>query len=99
MAALKLFIYIVILLVIVALGMLFGFRNDTAVTVDLLFTDVSTMGIGVWILLSFVIGSLFGWLVSLPSTIGLKVSSKHHQRKIVRQRDELRRLKGEPSEG
>jgi len=99
MTTLKLIIYAVILLIVVVLGMTFGFRNDAAVTVDLLFTDVSTLGIGVWILLSFVVGSLFGWLVSLPGTIGLKVSSKQRQRKIDRQRDELSRLKGEPSEG
>lgn len=99
MTALKLICYLVLLIVIIVPAMMFCLRNDTVVTVDFLLTQISVFSVGVWILLSFVIGCVFGLLMTMPSTIRLKLSGKHRQKKIDHQRDELLRLKGEPAEG
>jgi len=99
MTVLKRFCYLILLIIIIIPGMMFCLRNDTTVTVDFLFAETSIFSVGVWILLSFIVGCIFGLLMTLPSTIGLRLSGRNRQKKLDHQQNELLRLKGEPAEG
>jgi len=88
-----------VVLVIVVFGLIFGFHNSEVITVDFLIFKFSSMGIGFWILVSFMLGAISGWLISLPKGLFLKVSNQRHQIKVKSQAAELSRLKGLPLKG
>ena len=94
MALLKFVLCIMVVIGVVALALMFGFRNKEAILVDFIFVQFSSMGSGFWILSSLISGILVGWLLSVPNSIFLKFSNKKIQRKVKNQSDELTRLKG-----
>jgi len=94
MALLKFVLYAVVVIGVVTLALMFGFRNKEAILVDFIFVQFSSMGSGFWILSSLISGILIGWLLSVPNAILLKFSNKKTQRKVQHLSDELTRLKG-----
>ena len=99
MKMLKFFVSAMVVLVIVVFGLIFGFHNNEAITVDFLVFKSSSMGIGFWMLLSLLLGAILGWLISLPKVIFLKISNQRQQLKVNNQEAELSRLKGLPLKG
>jgi len=99
MAFLKLVLSLLIVCVVVTVGLIFSFRNDAPVSIDFLLFQFSSMGLGFWVLLSFIVGIILGWLISLPKGLVLKFSNQHQQKKLDRQSHELSRLKGASVKG
>lgn len=96
---LKLIVYSVIVLLVIVMGLIFGFRNETEIAVDFIFAHSPAVSIGFWILLSFLLGSIVGWVIGFPGNLALKLANKNLNRKLKRQENELSRLKGETVKG
>lgn len=99
MAKLKLIFDLLLLILVFVVAVAFIYRNGETVTVDLLFTRISALHLGWWLLLSFALGGLLGLFARLPSTLGLKMRRRYDERKIQRQEEELNRLRREPAKG
>jgi uncharacterized integral membrane protein len=93
MAKLKLVLSCLLVVAIVAVGFIFFFRNDTPISVNFIVFSSSSLGVGFWILSSFVLGVLLGWLIGLPRELLLKATNKKNLRKLRNQETELSRLK------
>jgi uncharacterized integral membrane protein len=76
MATLKTLLWIGFILFIVAISILFSLQNSTPIAVDLLITPMPPLPVSLWILISFVLGALFGLLASALAL--LKVRSTNH---------------------
>jgi len=96
---LKFALYAVIVLVVALLGSIFASRNETEIALDLFLIQPISLGVGLWVLLSFSIGCFVAWLISWPSHVALKIKNKNQSRKLKNQQEELLRLKGEPAKG
>ena len=96
---LKFVLYAVIVLVVALLGFIFSSRNETEVALDLFLIQPISLGVGLWVLSSFIIGCVVAWLISWPSHVALKIKNKNQSRKLKNQQDEILRLKGEPAKG
>jgi len=94
MALLKFILYAVVIIGVITLALMFGFRNKEAVLVDFFFVQFTLMGSGFWVLVSLISGVLIGWLLSVPNSILLKLSNKKIKRQSKNQSEELTRLKG-----
>lgn len=95
MAAVRFIFYSFLFLVIVGSALLFIFRNADVVTVDFILFQSSSLSLGFWILVSFLIGSALGWIIALPGWFGLKVLSRRRSKQLQSKQEELLRLKGE----
>lgn len=95
MAAIRSFLYLIVILVIVAIALVFCFRNTSSVPVDFLLFQSASLSIGFWVLASFLVGSLLGWLMAVPGWFGLKIQSKRRGQQLQTKQKELVRLKGE----
>ena len=83
----KFWIYVVILVILGALGMIVGAANDAKVTFDFLIVSVEVSLAGV-----FVMGSIFGLLIGLYIAL---VCSLKYWRQAVHARGELKACKKE----
>ena len=93
MARLKQLLSLLFLVFAVLATLVFYFRNDAVVPVDLFLFEVSGLGVGFWILASFVIGALVGILVSWPVEWFWKISKKSKDKKLQEATTELARMK------
>jgi len=81
MAKLRLTLELIIALGVLLLAGVFASSNNTVLTVDLLIAmwEVSS---GVALLTLFVVGSLFGFLVRIPSSLASRARLKRAEHKI-----------------
>ncbi|MFT5717039.1 MAG: putative membrane protein [Oleiphilaceae bacterium] len=96
---LKFILYAVFILVIVIIGVMFSSRNETEIAIDLFFGKPVSLGAGLWVLLSFIIGCSVAWLISWPSYLTSKIINKKQRRKLKSQQEEILRLKGDSPKG
>lgn len=96
---LKFTLYAVFILLIVILGFIFSSRNETEVAIDLFFGQPISLGGGLWVLLSFIIGCMLAWLISWPSHVASKMINKKQARKLKSQQEEILQLKGDTAKG
>lgn len=75
-------VYLVILIAILALGMIFSFRNTAEVPLDLFFVQLPAASLSVWILASFAFGGLLGMLFTLGVALKLKTGNVLLTRKL-----------------
>ena len=99
MAKLKLLFELVLLLAVFLLALVFIYRNGETVTVDLLAFKVSSLHLGWWLILAFILGGLLGLFARLPALLGARLRHENQARKIKRQEEEIKRLRGEPAKG
>lgn len=95
MGAVKTFLYILFLLFIAVVALIFSFRNDSVVAIDLIFFQSSSLSIGFWIVASFIVGSALGWLMALPGWVSLKLSHSKRDRQLKSKEHEISKLKGD----
>ncbi len=99
MAKLKLLFDLLLLLLVFILAVAFIYRNGQSVSVDLLAFKVHSLHLGWWLILAFIVGGLFGLLARLPSSLGMRLRQQQQSRKLKKQEEELKRLRGEPAKG
>ncbi len=75
-------LYLVILLIVLALGMIFSFRNTAEVPLDLFFVQLPAASLSVWVLASFALGGLLGMLFTLGVALRLKTGNLLLARKL-----------------
>lgn len=95
MAAVRYILYLLFLLLVAVAALMFSFRNKDLVSIDFFFFQSGSMSLGFWVIASFLVGSLLGWLVMLPAWLELKVSNKQRSRQLKSKDNELLRLKGD----
>ncbi len=66
MAILKSIVYVLVALAFIIFGLIFSFRNQELISVDLLFFEMPLFSIGFWILGSLIAGVLLGLILALP---------------------------------
>ncbi|MDX1453672.1 MAG: LapA family protein [Oleiphilaceae bacterium] len=99
MAKLKLILEILIIIVVLLFAIIFIFRNATTVSVDLLALKIESLQLGWLLILAFIFGGLLGLFARMPSMIGMRMKTKHHERKLQKQEEELKQLRREPAKG
>lgn len=95
MAAVKYLLYLTLLIVFVAVVLIFCWRNEAAVSIDFVLFQGPSLGVGVWIVASFLFGSVLGWFAALPQWLGLKLVNKQRTKQLESKQKELVRLKGD----
>lgn len=80
-------------------SIIFVFRNDSLVAVDLLFVELSSLSLGFWLLSSLVLGLVLGLCLSLPANLFLRSTKKVSDKRLMTTQNELSRLKRSPSKG
>ncbi len=99
MARLKLIFDIIVVILFFLIGSAFAFRNDAIVGLDFYLYRIDSMHLGFLITLSFCLGGVLGLLVRVPGIVKLKLTQRHHERKLERQETEILRLRGETAKG
>lgn len=57
------------MLACIVTGLVFTFRNQELITVDLLFHQTASFSVGIWILAALIFGVVLGWVLSYPRKI------------------------------
>jgi uncharacterized membrane protein YciS (DUF1049 family) len=96
---LKFTLYAVFILVIAIIGFIFSSRNEAEIAIDFFLGQPISLGGGMWVLLSFIVGCVVAWLIILPSHVASKIMNKKQSRKLKSQQEEILRLKGESTKG
>lgn len=97
MAKLKLLLLVCLTLCVLLISLAFIMRNDGAIAVDFFFFQLDQISVGIWILLSFVLGGLLGIVVRLPGAIWSASRYKAQNQKLARQSKRLKQLEQEPA--
>lgn len=71
----------------------FSLNNQMAVSLNFLVFETQPHGVAVWIIMSFVIGALFGLLIALMATFRTSVSRRHLKKKLERTEQALEKSK------
>lgn len=69
MALLKTLLYVLVMLVFIVFGLVFSFRNNSDISVDLLFYQTTQFTVGFWLISSLLTGVLIGFLLFLPANL------------------------------
>lgn len=93
MARLKNLLSLLFIVVVILCALIFYFRNDTAVPVDLFIIELDGLGVGGWILASFIVGTTVGVLLSWPLEWFWKASRKSKDKSLQKANTELARIK------
>lgn len=96
---LKFILYAVFVFLIVIIAIIFSSRNETEVAVDLLLSQPISLGVGLWVLISFIAGSFVMWIITWPSHLASQIINKKQSRKLKAQQEEIVQLKGESAKG
>ena len=99
MAKLKFLFDLILVIFFLLIGLAFAFRNDAVVPLDFIVYRIDSMHLGFLVTLSFCLGGVLGLLVRLPGMFKMRLTQRHHQRKLERQENEILRLKGESVKG
>ncbi|GGC78841.1 LapA family protein [Marinobacter halophilus] len=95
MAGLQKILIIVLVLALILLALVFSLNNQMAVSLNFLLFETQPHGVAVWIIMSFVIGALFGVLIALLATFRTSVSRRHLKKKLERTEQALEKTKAQ----
>ncbi|KPQ28341.1 MAG: putative membrane protein [Marinobacter excellens HL-55] len=84
MAGLQKILITLLVLALILLALVFSLNNQMAVSLNFLVFETQPHGVAVWIIMSFVIGALFGLLIALMATFRTSVSRRHLKKKLER---------------
>lgn len=82
MAGLQKILIIILVLALILLALVFSLNNQMAVSLNFLLFETPPHGVAVWIIMSFVIGALFGVLIALMAAFRTSVSRRHLKKKL-----------------
>lgn len=97
MAKLKYLLLFVICLVILLASLAFIMKNDSPVVVDFFVFRFSDISIGIWLMMSFILGGFLGLVVRVPGAVWSSARFRVQSRKLAKQSEQLKRLEQEPS--
>lgn len=83
MAILKSVFYVLVVLTFIILGLVFSFRNQSLVNVDLLFVEIGFLSIGLWLLASLLLGVLMGLFLAFPKRLSQTLKIRSLSRKVT----------------
>ncbi|MCI0508487.1 putative membrane protein [Chromohalobacter marismortui] len=83
----------IILLVVLLLGILFAVNNQQAIPLDLIWIELPSASLALWLLLSLACGMLLGMLAMTGIYLRLRTLLTRAQRHNQQQRKELDRLR------
>lgn len=69
MAMLRFLFYLLVMLVFIIAGLIFSFRNNTLINVDLIVLQIPSLSIGIWLLLSLILGVILGIILAFPKSV------------------------------
>lgn len=101
MAILKTVLYVLVVLTFIIFGLVFSFRNQSLVNVDLLFVEIASLSIGFWIVGSLLAGVVLGLFLALPKRMSqaLKIRALSKKMSVSSNSMPQARVKTEPSKG
>lgn len=83
MAILKSVFYVILVLTFIVLGLIFSFRNQSLISVNLIFTEIGFLSIGFWLLASLLLGVLLGLFLALPKRLSQSLKIRSLSKKIT----------------
>lgn len=99
MAMIKSLFYLFVLLFFVVAGLLFSFRNDAVVEVDLLFTSINSLSLGFFLLSSLIIGVVIGVLLVMPKRLWQDFKIKRLSKNLKESKVSSTQSKAESAKG
>lgn len=99
MAMLKFCFYLLVMLIFIVLGLVFSFRNQSLVNVDLLLYEFPPLSVGIWILSSLIIGVILGASLAYPKNILQNIRIKRLAKKASKNNSLPAQIKIEPNKG
>lgn len=93
MAGLQKILITLLVLALILLALVFSLNNQMAVSLNFLVFETQPHGVAVWIIMSFVIGALFGLFIALMATFRTSVSRRHLKKKLERTEQALEKSK------
>ena len=98
MTKVKRWIGLFILLICVLIGIWVVQDNPLEVPVTLFGFSLPQLPLGIWLLASFLAGSVLSYIVSLPSALGQRAQVRRLQRQLGLAEAEIKKLESKPSE-
>lgn len=83
MAILKSVFYVIVVLTFIILGLVFSFRNQPLVNVDLLFVEIGFLSIGFWLIASLLLGVFLGLFLAFPKRLSQALKIRILSKKIT----------------
>lgn len=101
MAIFKTVLYVLVVLIFIVFGLVFSFRNQSLINVDLLFIEIASFSAGFWVLGSLLAGVVLGLFLALPRRISqaLKIRVLSKKVSVSSNSAPSARTKIEPSKG
>jgi len=95
MAGLQKIVITVLVLLLIMLALVFSLNNQMAVSLNFLLFETQPHGVAVWIIMSFVIGTLIGVLITMLATFRTSVSRRNLQKRLDRAEHALEKSRAE----
>jgi len=95
MAGLQKILIVLLVLVLVLVALVFSLNNQTAVSLNLLLFETQPHGVALWIVMAFVIGALFGILMTFVATFRSAVSRRALRKRLDRAERALEKSRAE----
>lgn len=95
MAGFQKILIILLVLVLILLALVFSLNNQMAVSLNFLLFETQPQGVAVWIIMAFVIGALFGVLMTMLATVRTSVSRRTLKKRLDRAEQALEKSRAE----
>ncbi|MDX1597217.1 LapA family protein [uncultured Marinobacter sp.] len=95
MAGLQKILIVLLVVFLVLLALVFSLNNQMAVSLNFLIFETQPHGVAVWIIMSFVIGTLIGVLITMLATFRTSVSRRNLEKRLARTEQALEKSRAE----
>ena len=95
MGGLQKILIILLALFLILVALVFSLNNQMAVSLNFLLFETRPHGVGVWIILSFVIGAVLGVVITLLATFRTSLSRRNLEKKLARTEQALEKSRAE----
>lgn len=89
MAGIQKILILLIVLLVIVITLIFSMNNQMSVSLNFLLFETQARGVAVWIILSFVAGTVLGILITLFTTFRISVSRRNLRKRLERAEQEL----------
>ncbi len=93
MRLIKKLIFVVLCLLMIFIGIMMTINNTDRVTIDLVFVQLPELSLGVWLLLTLLMGGVIGVLLSTMTMFMLRTRLGSVKRKLATTQKELDQLR------
>ncbi len=95
MAGFQKILIILLVLALILLALVFSLNNQMAVSLNFLLFETQPHGVAVWIIMAFVIGALFGVLMTMLATVRTSVSRRTLKKRLDRAEQALEKSRAQ----